>query len=565
MKKLILSIAIIGLVPFKALAANWWIDSYSTDIQVNNDSTLTITETITANFSQEEHHGIYLLVPTNITKEDGKTESVRFDLISVTDENGNQLQYQESHSIGQIEVKIGNPNIMVQEPKTYIVKYEISNGLDLSGEDHDQIYWNVISSEWEVPILKAEAKLTLPSTLTIQDQIGTECYAGFAESTEEDCTYQVSEINKINFWTNEQLNPYEGVTILVSFPKGLVAQPSKLIWIIKDYWPAIMVPIVFIISFMLWRKHGKDKKVGTIVPEYEPPQNISPIEASILIDNRVDVSDISAIMIDLAIRGFINIEETESKVLGIFNSKEYTLHRINRNNEPSLKRFERTLLSSIFGTEYLKKLSDLKNKFYAEIPRLTEEIFASAMEQKLFVKAPHKQQFKYALIGFLFLFFGIPSLAILSSSRSGLTLALSLVISGILIIIFGLYMPKKTDGGHELYKHLLGLKMYIETAEKDRIQFHEKEKYFERLLPYAMIFRQTDHWAKQFEDIYKMPPSWYSSNTWGSGTAFSLGGFTHNLDQMTSSMSSTLKSSPGGHGGGGHVGGGGGGGGGGAW
>lgn len=557
MKKFFFSILLTFIFAPSALAANWWIDSYSTDIQINTDSTLTITETITANFSQEEHHGIYLLIPTTITKEDDKTDSVRFDLISVTDENKNRLQYQESRNMGDIEIKIGDPNTMIQEPKTYVVKYEISNGLDLSSEDHDQIYWNVISSEWEVPILKADAELTLPSELTIQDQVITECYAGFADGAEENCTYQTEEINKINFWTNESLNPYEGLTILVTFPKGLVSKPATWVWIIKDYWPAIIVPIVFIIMFMLWRNYGKDKKVETIIPEYEPPKDITPIEASILIDDRADIGDISAIMIDLAIRGFIKIEETEDEILGIFNSKEYILHRINKPNESSLKKFEQMLIEAIFETEDSRKLSDLKNKFYKKIPELTKEMFASAMEKKLFVKEPHKTQKIYFGIGLAVIFIGGQVLTTLNYNKTGLTLGLSLMAGGLIIIIFSFYMPKKTDVGNELYRKLLGLKMYIETAEKDRIKFHEKEKYFERLLPYAMIFRQTDHWAKQFEDIYKTPPSWYSSHTWGAGAAFSLGNFTHNLDQMSSSMKSTMQSSPGGHGGhGGHVGGG---------
>ena len=554
MKKLFFTIFIALLFAPQALASTWWIDSYDTQITVNNDSSLTIQETIIANFSEEAHHGIYRTI---------ESASGDFSLKSITNEKNENLPYTISNSWGTIEIRIGDPNILLQEPETYVITYEIINGLEFPNENSARLYRDTIGTKWEASILKATAEITLPSTITIQDEISIECYTGFEGSEAQNCSYQTSEINKINLQATTDLNPYEGMAISIIFPKGEIKTPPKWMGIVKNYWPGIIPLITFAILFTLWKRHGKDKKVETIIPEYEPPNGISPIEASILIDDRADISDISAIMIDLAIRGFIKIEENEEKILGLFNSKNYTLHRTDEANENSLQKFEQMLLNSIFETEKTRKLSDLKDKFYKKIPELNKEMFAAAMSKKLFVKEPYKVQIKYALVGALQLFIGIPSIALFSASRTGLVTALALIVSGIMTIAFGMYMPKKTDEGNELYAKLLGLKLYIETAEKDRIQFHEKEKHFEHLLPYAMIFRQTDHWTKQFEDIYTTPPSWYSSHTWGAGTAFSLSSFTHNLDQMKSAMSSTMQSSPGGHGG--SVGGGGGGGGGGAW
>ncbi len=569
MKKLltILQFTVYFLLSAHIAAASWWIDSYDTTIQVQEDSTLLITETITANFSEEPHHGIYRVIPKYIEKEDGHREKLRLSLVSITDEDGNAHNYYKSTTTDEIQYQIGNADILIQAPETYIITYEVANGL-LYFEDHNEVYWNAIGTAWEANILNATATVTLPDSLTIEDEIGAICYAGSTGSTNQDCTFNQTNTNQVDFQTTGSLSPYEGFTIAVSFPLGHTTPPSDIIWIIQDHWPAIIVPIVFTILFIKWKNHGRDKKVHTVVPEYKPPQQISPIEAAILIDEKADIRDISAIIIDLAIRGFIKIEEIEKQKLAFFKSKDYKFHRLNKSDENSLKKFEQDLLEKIFGQRKTKELSDLKNKFYKHIPKLLEQMSDSAMEQKLFEKRPDKAKTTHTVTGSCSSVIGVAMLTILADITWGFTLGMSVLVSGILTIVFGYYMPKKTQYGQKLYEKILGLRMYIETAEKDRIKFHEKRKHFEKLLPYAMIFKQTNHWAKQFEDIYKTPPDWYSSTSWDTGTAFSMTHLISSIENASSSISSTMSSSPGGGGSGfsgGSVGGGGGGGGGGAW
>ena len=63
--------------------------------------------------------------------------------------------------------------------------------------------------------------------------------------------------------------------------------------------------------------------------QYEPPEDLTPAEAGTLIDNAADMRDITATMVDLAVRGYIRIEEREeSKLFGLMKGKEYVLHRL---------------------------------------------------------------------------------------------------------------------------------------------------------------------------------------------------------------------------------------------
>lgn len=570
MKKLLILIILCTLysVLCTPIALAWQIDSYDTSIAVQDDSTLLITEVIEANFSQDPHHGIYRNIPRQIANENGNLEKLRLNIISITDENGTPLNYTTTQSFSATTLQIGDEDILIQALQTYVITYEVLNGLSFF-DDHDEVYWDAVGIEWEAEILEATATVILPDGIQSIQDIQTICYAGTQGSSSQNCSAHVSSLQTVEFYTKD-LNWYEGFTIAVGFPKDLVTEPSRTLWILMDFWPIVIIPIVFTFLFRRWKRYGKDKKIHTVVPEYAPPKEISPIESGILIDEKADMRDISAVMIDLAIRGFIRIEEIEEKTLGIFKHKEYILHRLKESGEKNLQKFEQTLLDKIFDGKKEQKLSKLKNKFYKHIPELKKQMFTAVMDKKLFTKNPEKAKTWYIVIGMFVTFGGfaaIPGLAFYMTW--GIVLGLSLAICGILTIVFGFYMPQKTDHGHELYKRILGLKMYIETAEKDRIKFHEKEKHFEKLLPYAMIFSQTKHWAKQFEDIYTQPPDWYTASTWGAASAFSLTDFTHNLENCTSAISTSLASSPGsggsGFGGGGGAGGGGGGGGGGAW
>jgi uncharacterized membrane protein len=109
--------------------------------------------------------------------------------------------------------------------------------------------------------------------------------------------------------------------------------------------------------------------------------------------------------------------------------------------------------------------------------------------------------------------------------------------------------------------------MYIETAEKHRQEFNEKENIFARYLPFAIVFGSVGKWAKAFEGLEDQAAN--STSSWYSGTRpFAPLAFSSSLQSFSSSVSSTLGStqSSGGSGfSGGSSGGGGGGGGGGSW
>jgi len=572
------------LLPFLLLApttlaqynTNWDITNFHSDIEINKDSSITITEHITADFSREKHHGIFRNIPISYRDSYENKFSIKLNIQEITDKNGTPIPYKKSYQGDNINLKIGDPNTLVNKPTTYLIKYKVTRAL-LDKKDWDEIYWNINGQGWGVPMKSVSATVTLPNNFK-QENLGSICFTGQYGSKKQNCTAKVKNGNTLEFKSTNELKPYEGLTIGGHFPKGSVKFPSttqKLLWFIRDNFMLALPLLVLIFLYHLWYTRGRDPETRTtIVPQYKPPKNLTPTEVGTIIDEKVDSHDISATIIDLAIRGFLTIKESKEKKLFFFNTTEYTFILKNpfdhiMNKSTSLKPHEKATLESMFEGKQEVKLSDLTNKFYKDIPTIKDKVYKQLIENGYFPHNPEKIRKSYLITGvtILFISFFFSSLIIMFI---GLASAISFIATGIIVIAFSFIMPRKTKKGAETYIYIKGFEEYIATAEKDRIKFYEDEKIlFEQILPYAMVLGVGRKWAEAFKDIYETPPSWYQGHSWDSFNTIYL---LDRMNSLNSSMGSTFTSSPrsasgGGSsfGGGGFSGGGFGGGGGGAW
>lgn len=343
-------------------------------------------------------------------------------------------------------------------------------------------------------------------------------------------------------------------------------------WFLTDNWGFFLPILTFIIFYYLWYTRGRDPSTSrnTIMPIYTPPDNLSPSEVGTLIDETVDMRDISSAIIDLAVRGYLKINETkEKKFLTESTTYEFELLK-DFESDSTLQKHERMLLSAIFSSGNSRKLKDLENEFYTSLPGIKDQIYDQLVKKGYFPAAPDKVRNAYSILGYVLLggcVFGISVLIIFFS----VSVIIGLALSGIIILIFAKRMPAKTKKGVDTYILIKGLEEYINTAEKDRIKFQEKENIFEKLLPYALTLGIAAKWAGAFEGLYKNPPSWYTSNDPNFHSNFSSLYLYSRLDHISTNMQSTFTSSPrsasgGGSGfSGGFSGGGFGGGGGGSW
>jgi uncharacterized membrane protein len=376
----------------------------------------------------------------------------------------------------------------------------------------------------------------------------------------------------------EPLSFHEGVTIVVGWDKGFVKEPgtSDLIGeFLASNWPIFIPLFVFAFMFWLWSTRGRDPRVGPVVVQYAPPEGMSPAEAGTLVDEDAAMRDITATIVDLAVRGYIVIEEKEkSGVMGLLHNKEYVFHmKIGPNDWTSLKTHERVLLGGIFsnGAQPDVELSSLQNQFYKNLPSIKDSIFDALMQHGYFLHRPDYVRSGYVtggiVVGILLIFIGNAL-----SHKMGMAIApffVAAILSGGIIAGFGWFMPSRTANGAKALAGVLGFEDFLSHVEAGRLErVSQTPETFEKFLPYAMALGVEKKWVGAFQNIYTQPPSWYQGGYYNGGFYPIM--FVNSLDNMTMRASSVMASAPrssggSGFGGGGFSGGGMGGGGGGGF
>jgi uncharacterized membrane protein len=341
-------------------------------------------------------------------------------------------------------------------------------------------------------------------------------------------------------------------------------------WFIRDNL-IYTVPFLTLFGlFLIWHKFGRDPyKDMPIAVRYSPPPDLTPAEAGTLYDEKADMIDLTSTVIDLAVRGYLRIEEIETIKFLFLSLKDYKLIKLNKTTE-NLMPHEIKILEGLFSSDQTDVLiSDLKNKFYLNLKSIKNSIYSQLVDKSYFLSNPDRIRATYKALGWIIIF---SSLFILPSLIPKLIFALS----GLFIVVFSRFMPRKTKKGVLVNHHLQGFREFIERAEKDRIKAlaDEDPSIFDRVLPYALVFGLEDKWAEAFSDMFTEPPDWYTSS--GYSTSYSPYILVNDLGRSISIMNKSFYSSPknssggrsismGGGSGGGSSGGGFGGGGGGSW
>lgn len=436
----------------------------------------------------------------------------------------------------------------------------------------DELYWNVTGNGWDMPIDRARARVMLPDGVSATR---TAVYTGFAGATGNAATITGAG-REITFNTLRELSPHEGMTIGVGWPAGHIAsRPSQGRQRLMDgvrYLPAAIPFFVFFLAFRTWKNRGRDPEELSYVVRYEPVEGLSPAESGTLIDNSADMQDITSTLVDLAVRGYVRIEEvTEKHLLGLTSSTDYVFHLLKPTNEwaklaPHEQRYLEGLSEATPIGEFDVRLSELRNKFYKSLGGIRDAIYDRLVEKGYYLKRPDTVKTAWMISGVLVLMAGF--FLIGATGSLGLTMisipavAFGMIASALTLMIFGAIMPARTVPGARAREATLGFKEFLERVESERYRkMITSPEMFEKFLPYAMAFGVSDKWARAFESMNLQPPTWYVGS---GGGPFNVGNFTSSMGSMATSAASTMSSSPSssGSGGGGSSGGGSGGGGG---
>lgn len=608
----ILSFILISFLPNNSYAVtDYVINSYDIDVKVNENNTFDITETITANFYMRKH-GIIRTIPLKNTIErlDGSKSTNRVKITNLQVNN----KYSKSNSNGNLAIKIGNQDTYVTGLQKYIIKYTYDIGAD-PVKDADEFYYNLIGNEWDTSISNISFSITMPKEFDASSLGFSSGRYGYTDNNS--VSYSVNG-NTISGIYTDTLPAGNGLTIRLTLPDNYFvgARDNK-----TDYYIIIGICLFIVfIAFVLWLLFGRDKPVIETV-EFYPPGGYNSAELAFLYKGETDDKAIVSLLIYLASKGYLKIEEIENKAL-FASTKDFIIYKLKEYD--GTNEIEKLFFNGLFRTRSAVTSSDLTNRFYITVNHIKKLLNKRENKTKIFDKkslslkkliipmmliifvlitaksfydAGMLSELPVALIfpgiGFSLmisiltssgpistkifiviwglLFGGIPTFLIIlpvifSNSISAITYLIG-ILCIIVLYVFRKIILKRTPFGSEILGKIKGFKRFLETAEKDQLEaMVEKEpEYFYNILPYTYALGVSDKWVEQFENIAVEPPSWYYSST-----AFSVHSFGTFMNSTMTSVNTSMTSRPsssssGGSSGGGFSGGGSGGGGGSSW
>ena len=603
-KNIFLSLALVTSLLFlseQAISAEE-ILSFDSDIIVHKDSSISITENITVRAENKKiNRGIYRDFPIKYKGKLGNKIKVGFEIIEVL-RNGRTEPFHTKKRSNGIRIYIGDKNSYVNRGNhTYTIKYKTNQQLGFF-ETHDELYWNVTGNGWEFPILEAKANVHLPKSIP-SDEVKLEAYTGHQGSKGQSYNVKKGYSDNYLYETNRTLSSNEGLTIVATWPKGHITQPSftqKVNWWRQANFenPTSLLGFLGLLIFYLlsWWHVGRDPKPGIIIPHYQPPEGFPPGGLRYIKEMGHDKKAFTAALLNLAVKGYLKIEE---------KGKTYKLRKI-KDTSLRLSPGERAIHASFFGKG--GSVVELKNKNHASISKAIsahKKRLAHEYSQSYFL---HNRKFLYIAVlisffigthiilslkdyddkgGAIFLMFWLsiwtPVTAFLiyawvaavkakftigkivslpiatvfalawSAGEIGALVALCSIIgiaNGLLIIsifilnaVFYFLLKKPTLEGRKLLDKTEGFKKYLEVAEQEdlNLKFPPKKtpKLFEAYLPYALALDVENEWAEQFTNVF---------NTQGENNDYAPTWYSgnnwnnNNLSSFTNSVGSSLNS-----------------------
>lgn len=607
------------------------IDSFDSTIVINKDGSADVTEVIAYNFGSTSRHGIERFIPTvfDWTGEapKGSLPGARFDRvtplenISVSASPGTpddvDTSYEQIGGVENTKIRIGDPDTTITGQHTYTIRYRLEGVLN-GFADHDELYLNITGNGWSVPIGSTTATVSAPGAIS-----RVTCFAGPVKSVlpcDSSTSTESATAGQATF-SQGALGSGDGLTVVVGLPKGVVTDPAKT-RILRERWSigsafrlngatgaasgGMLVAGLGLVGLLGWR-NGRDRRyAGSVVDaafgnatgedgpvplfdktvhtvEFVPPEGIRPGHMGTLWDEQANHLDVSAMIVDLAVRGWLRIDEIAPQSDGFLgfggDGGDFQLVQLrDQTTDPQASELweaERSLLASLFATGSTVQLSDLKTKFADKLSIIEGHLYDDAVAAGWFPARPDKIRSRWHGRGFVLLLLGIGLTVVVAKFTHFGLVALPVPLLGLVLLGSAKYFPRRTAKGSALLGRVRGFKELFDAGEGERQRFAEAHHLFAQYLPYAIVFGCTDKWAEVFAGLGLTPQEmglgvWYTS-PYGYDPihfGYAMGSFTtHSTGSLAAAApSSSGGASSGGSGfSGGFSGGGFGGGGGGSW
>ena len=538
--------------------------NYDVQIEVSKDRSITVIEHIEVYADGAKiKRGITRRLPVKRFQE-GVQRKMNYIILDIR-KNGEPEPYFLKRTGSSKTIYIGEQKRrLVAGIYKYQIKYRVKDQIALL-DTYDEIYWNAVGNDVQFEVENASCRVRLPGkTQVVQESAYKGKYGDRDQSftSSFDGTYY-------DYRITSPLKPGEGFSVAVGFEKGYVEEPRVL----EKYGTLIMALLgIFLLGcyyIYTWFLYGKDPPTPPSYPIFSAPDDLSAASISYIKKGRYENKSFAASIVDLAIKGFVKIEEISKK--GLFSkSKIFDLVKVREPNG-EIPQEEKEIMIGLFAQG--DRVS-IDGEYDEQIESTCDGHSASLSQQhKAFIREGHNSRLLLTPSILTLLFIAATALTFINSSfLTGINLIaliamISLSILG--FVLFAYLIKKPSEAKLDLRSRIMGFSLYLEMAEKDRLNLLNPPEltpqHFEEVLPYAIALGVEHRWSAKFKHVLESAayqPQWNNSTD---PVYFSDHFGKHFSNSLSSSTSPPQQSSGSGSGGGGFAGGGGGGGGVGGW
>jgi uncharacterized protein (TIGR04222 family) len=499
---LLVAVALIVLLApaATAQAKSWQINNMDVSLDVQQNSDVLVNENVTFAFQ-----GPFTYVTRAIPLQN--VDSITNIGVS---QNGVALPkgtgpgtYQTYTQSGYLVIKVNF--VLADTTATWTFSYRVTGAIQYFDQG-DELRWYVFDAVTPVPILAVTATVKLPDSVP-QEKMSAAIETG--TSVQHDVT---SPAASTLVYTGKDVPPYTKFWIVAGFPKGVVAFPWTIRRIGAFVVPkaAVALPVFILLGMLLlWRRRGRDDPQA-VYARYvtAPPSDLPPGLAGALIDEKVDVKEVTATIVDLAHNGYIDITENKEGTWPLDKSVT-TFRRLKPTDD--LLTYQRSVADALFGDHGDQvDTNQLKNHFYSHVQPICDQIYEEVTTRGYFSKNPRSVRSAWIGIGVLvaLVLAGVSALLAFGDIGGWGFFVLGSIASVVIIFGFARAMPHRTATGAQEQKKWEAFRNYLRDLTRFQ-DMGEARETFERYLPYAIAFGVERDWVRRFHDLQLPAPMWY--------------------------------------------------------
>ncbi|WP_062135595.1 DUF2207 domain-containing protein [Demequina aestuarii] len=513
---------------------------------LHEDGSVDVRTEIDFDFGNEPGHGVIFTLPTAQPIDDGYERVWDISDVTADSPTGAPDDLSTEGQGDVMAVRIGDENVDdVSGVQTYAITYSVAHVMNETTADEtdagvagDEFHWNAIPSAWETPI--AEASITVQSPVAATD---VACSAG-PPGTRGGCDATGEPAETITYEASG-LAAGEPLTVTALYPSGSfdttantrIANDVERAFAITPWTVGIAVAMLAVGLGALalhFRRTAVDRQYAELTPglgpvsgadagtrpvaggqpvavQFEPPAGLRPGQLGTLLDEKADVRDVTATIVDQAVRGYMRIDPVGDEQ----EPEDYTLVKL-RDGDDAMPAYGRTLFDSIFDVREQVTLTELKATFAADLAKVQKELYADVTDRGWFHRNPQSARVAWASIAAAGLVVGVIGTLVLAANSRWALVGLPVVIVSIIALVLTGAAPARTAEGTRVLAQTKGFKLFLETADGYRLRFEEGHDIFSQYLPYAIAFGIADKWSAKFaalaQEGYDVPtPTWYGA------------------------------------------------------